>query len=118
MHLPARAGSHPSPSPLIQLALDPDSPRGQRLGQNHHLWRNGRLWWIAYTLIHDGWRQERVRHSLGTDDLAEARLRRDRILEHWRFASRAPAPAAVRQFGIALGSCEAGLIPRQAACDR
>ena len=47
---------------------------------NHHLWKNGRLWWIAFTLIHDGWRQERVRQSLGTDSLNEARRRRDAIL--------------------------------------
>ncbi len=47
---------------------------------NHHLWKNGRLWWIAFTLIHDGWRQERVRQSLGTDNLLEARRRRDSIL--------------------------------------
>ena len=47
---------------------------------NHHLWKNGRLWWIAFTLIHDGWRQERVRQSLGTDNIKEARRRRDSIL--------------------------------------
>lgn len=47
---------------------------------NHHLWKNGRLWWIAFTLIHDGYRQERVRQSLGTDNLNEARRRRDSIL--------------------------------------
>jgi hypothetical protein len=47
---------------------------------NHHLWKNGRLWWIAFTLIHDGYRQERVRQSLGTDNLSEARRRRDSIL--------------------------------------
>src|SRR5690242_21894299 len=47
---------------------------------NHHLWKNGRLWWIAFTLIHDGWRQERVRQSLSTDSLSEARRRRDAIL--------------------------------------
>jgi len=47
---------------------------------NHHLWKNGRLWWIAFTLIHDGWRQERIRQSLGTDNLPEARRRRDAIL--------------------------------------
>ena len=48
---------------------------------NHHLWRNGRLWWIACTVIYDGWRQERIRRSLGTDSLAEARRRRDLLLE-------------------------------------
>ena len=91
MHLPRRLGTDPRPTPLIQLALDPRSPRAARLGENHHLWRNGRLWWIAYTLLHDGWRQERVRHSLGTADVEEARQRRDRILAHWEHAARTPA---------------------------
>ena len=46
---------------------------------NHHLWRNGRLWWIAFT-IHRGHLQERVRFSLRTAEVEEARRRRDRIL--------------------------------------
>ena len=50
-------------------AIDPD----------HHLWRNGRLWWIAFT-VHRGHQQERVRFSLGTDDVVEARCLRDRAL--------------------------------------
>lgn len=87
MHLPRRLGTGDRPALLIRLALDPDSARAARLGENHHLWRNGRLWWIAYTLLHDGWRQERIRHSLGTADVVEARLRRDRILDHWRQAT-------------------------------
>jgi hypothetical protein len=56
------------------------SSRAFASNPNHHLWKNGRLWWIAFTLIHDGWRQERVRQSLGTDSLPEARRRRDAIL--------------------------------------
>jgi hypothetical protein len=44
------------------------------------LWRNGRLWWIAFTVHKDDWTAERVRRSLETDDLSEARRRRDRIL--------------------------------------
>jgi hypothetical protein len=55
------------------------------------LWRNGRFWWIAYTVIHDGWRQERIRQSLKTDDLGEARRRRDSIL-----ASVTPGHARLR----------------------
>jgi len=66
--------------PSLQVALSPQDRRFQRLGENHHLWRNGRFWWIAYTVIIDGWRQERIRHSLKTDDLTEARGRRDEIL--------------------------------------
>ena len=47
---------------------------------DHHLWRNGRRWWVAFTVHLPNWTQERVRRSLGTTDLAEARRRRDRIL--------------------------------------
>jgi hypothetical protein len=50
-----------------------------RANPDHHLWRNGRLWWIAFT-VHRGHQQERIRFSLATEDLAEARARRDRIL--------------------------------------
>ena len=47
---------------------------------NHHLWRNGRVWWIAFT-VHQGHRQERIRLSLGTHDVADARRRRDALLD-------------------------------------
>jgi hypothetical protein len=50
---------------------------------NHHLWRNGRLWWIAFTVVYDGWRQERIRRSLATPDLEEARRRRDGLLQEF-----------------------------------
>ena len=58
--------------PTTQLAPS----RASETNPNHHLWKNGRLWWLAVTLLHDGWRQERVRQSLGTDDILEARRRR------------------------------------------
>ncbi len=86
----------PSPRPSVELA----SSRAFANNPNHHLWKNGRLWWIAFTLIHDGWRQERIRQSLGTDNELEARRRRDAILS--LFASGAvngcvdPEPEAVR----------------------
>ncbi len=50
---------------------------------NHHLWRNGRLWWVAFTVHLPGWQKDRVRLSLGTDDVEEARRRRDRILHEY-----------------------------------
>lgn len=46
---------------------------------DHHLWKNGRLFWVAFTIHLPGWRKERVRRSLGTADLAEARRRRDAL---------------------------------------
>jgi len=55
--------------PIANLAAHPD----------HHLWRNGRLWWVAFTVHLPGWRKARVRRSLGTTDLDEARRRRDAL---------------------------------------
>jgi hypothetical protein len=67
---------------------------------NHHLWRNGRLWWIAFTVVYDGWRQERVRRSLGTADLEEARHRRDDVLRQYATPPNADV-VAFRQRGDA-----------------
>jgi hypothetical protein len=50
---------------------------------DHHLWRNGRLWWIAFTVHLPGWQKERVRLSLHTADVAEARRRRDDLLSRY-----------------------------------
>ena len=47
---------------------------------NHHLWNNHGTWWAHATVIHGGIRQERIRHSLGTRDVIEARQRRDMFL--------------------------------------
>ena len=48
---------------------------------NHHLWNNHGTWWVHATVLHRGLVQERIRRSLGTSDLAEARCRRDLFLE-------------------------------------
>jgi hypothetical protein len=66
--------------PVRTVSVELATSRAFANNPNHHLWKNGRLWWIAFTLIHDGWRQERVRQSLGTDNIKEARRRRDSIL--------------------------------------
>jgi len=58
-------------------------PRGSD-AQNHHLWRNGRLWWIAFTVHTPDGRGLRIRRSLGTTDVLEARIRRDEIFERAR----------------------------------
>ncbi len=83
------AQSHPYPYPKILedgpepafdlRRLDPDVDL-TRVEPDHHLWRNGRRWWVALTVLHDGWRQERVRVSLQTEDVVEARRRRDRLI--------------------------------------
>jgi hypothetical protein len=55
---------------------------------DHHLWRNGRLWWIAFTIHRSDWTAERIRRSLGTDDLSEARRRRDLIFRQYCLSGR------------------------------
>src|SRR5262245_8910579 len=87
--------------PTTQLAPS----RASETNPNHHLWKNGRLWWLAVTLLHAGWRQERVRQSLGTDDLTEARRRRDLVLA--RFAP--PAVSVGGRERTLLRSVDAGL---------
>jgi len=74
------SSSNPSSLPVRPVSVELATSRAFANNPNHHLWKNGRLWWIAFTLIHDGWRQERVRQSLGTDSISEARRRRDSIL--------------------------------------
>jgi hypothetical protein len=88
--------------PTTQLAPS----RASETNPNHHLWRNGRLWWLAVTLLHDGWRQERVRQSLGTADVLEARRRRDLVLA--RFAAPVAVPAAATP---AAGHARTGASP-------
>jgi hypothetical protein len=58
---------------------------------DHHLWRNGRLYWAAFTIHVEGWRIERIRRSLGTANVMEARQRRDTLMEEY-----------ARQSGVAL----------------
>ena len=66
---------------------DADSP-------NHHIWLNRRTWWVAFTILLDGYRQERVRQSLGTRDVETARNRRDELLRE--YASRPRVTLSVR----------------------
>lgn len=77
--IPVRAGRRGAARVPVVTAPAGSSPE---LHPDHHLWRNGRLWWIAFT-IHRGHLQERVRHSLGTADVVEARLRRDQVLRRY-----------------------------------
>jgi len=47
---------------------------------NHHLWNNNGTWWIHYTIYPTPVTVERIRHSLKTKNLPEARSRRDEII--------------------------------------
>ena len=55
------------------LRVDPENP-------NHHLWNNHGTWWLHYTLHLPDYTKRRIRRSLHTRDLHEARTRRDELL--------------------------------------
>ncbi len=56
----------------LSLRISDDNP-------NHHLWNNNGTWFVHYTVCEPGLSGVRRRHSLRTDDLREARQRRDRL---------------------------------------
>jgi hypothetical protein len=60
---------------------------------SHHLWDNGGTWWIHYTVHTEDGRVRRVRYSLGTADLEQARILRDAVFAAWTDgAERRPGP--------------------------
>jgi len=69
---------------------------------DHHLWWNRGTLWVAFCVIRDGYRQERIRTSLGTSDLQVARRRRDDVLQEWarcsdaKLSLRLPCPTLRR----------------------
>ena len=58
----------------LSIRLNSDNP-------NHHLWNNNGTWFIHYTVHPDALTAVRVRRSLGTAELSEARSRRDAYLD-------------------------------------
>ncbi len=57
--------------------------------ENHHLWNNHGTWWCHYTVHPTEWTKKRVRISLHTRDVHEARARRD---EHLAGLLETPPP--------------------------
>src|ERR1017187_6016098 len=48
---------------------------------NHHLWNNNGTWWMHYTEYPTPMTKERVRRSLQTKSVEQARLLRDEFLK-------------------------------------
>jgi hypothetical protein len=59
--------------PQLAARIKPGNP-------NHHLWNNNGTWFVHYVVHPTRFTKERVRHSLGTKSLEEARFRRDALL--------------------------------------
>jgi hypothetical protein len=84
--LPARFLMLPLPEGGSVVEAQPKrivSPRSARRplpNPNHHIWCNNGTYFIHVTLRLGGRRKLRLRKSLGTKDVGEARRRRDRFL--------------------------------------
>jgi hypothetical protein len=59
--------------PQLSLRTNLENP-------NHHLWNNNGTWFIHYVVHPTPITKERIRKSLGTKSLDEARAKRDAIL--------------------------------------
>ena len=55
---------------------------GAQGNRNHHLWNNNGTWWFHRTIYPTPITKQRIRQSLNTKDVDEARDRRDAILRH------------------------------------
>ncbi|MFV1995284.1 MAG: hypothetical protein ACC661_07590 [Verrucomicrobiales bacterium] len=68
------AASAPRSAPGFALAVrtDPGNP-------NHHIWKNRETWWCHFTVHLGDFSSQRVRRSLRTRDVEQARAKRDRL---------------------------------------
>ena len=66
----------------LSIRTNPENP-------NHHLWNNHGTWFVHYVVHPTPWTKERVRRSLGTRSLEEARRRRDQLFEEASLAEAA-----------------------------
>jgi hypothetical protein len=64
-----------APLAFLSIKIDSENP-------DHHLWNNHGTWWIHYTVHQPDYTKRRVRVSLETRNLREARHRRDTLLNH------------------------------------
>ena len=60
------------------------SRRQKTDGPNHHLWNNNGTWWFHGTVHRPDGTADRVRISLGTRELEQARRKRDLLFERFR----------------------------------
>src|SRR5262249_36921916 len=68
LHNPQIAMTH-----SLSIRLNPENP-------DHHLWNNNGTWWCHCTVHPTPFTKQRVRKSLRTKNLIQARARRDQLL--------------------------------------
>ena len=66
----------------------------RKYGANHHIWDNNGTWWCHLSLARRTGRAKRIRFSLRTNNVREARKRRDLIMN----ANEAKAKALIKSW--------------------
>lgn len=64
--------------------------------QNHHLWKNNGTWWCHFTLHGPDFTKRRIRLSLATRQVADARKRRDHLLSEQAWPLDAFGPLTLK----------------------
>ena len=74
---------------MTTTTIEVPSIRVHEDNANHHLWNNHGTWFLHYTIHPTPLTKQRIRRSLGTKDLEQARRRRDEIFSqlHARIAA-------------------------------
>jgi hypothetical protein len=67
-------------NPELAVRIDPDNP-------DHHIYNNNGTLWVHYTIYPTPVTAERIRKSLRTKDIVEARRLRDEIFAEFRLAA-------------------------------
>ncbi len=69
-----------SHAPWLTAGVKATISSRQGLNPDHNLWNNHGTWWAHFTVHLPDHTKRRLRFSLATKDLTEARRQRDRIL--------------------------------------
>jgi hypothetical protein len=69
--------------------------RGKGLNPNHHLWNNNGTWFVHFVTHPSPITKERVRRSLNTKNVVEARKRRDELFRRLVSARQPACPTVM-----------------------
>ena len=78
---------------LLIMSTSTPAIRTNPRNQNHHLYDNNGTWWIHFHVHHPDYTKSRIRESLGTKCLTNARELRDLALAHLALHAQLGEPA-------------------------
>lgn len=81
---------------------------------NHNIWNNNGTWWCHYTVHNEDYTKQRVRVSLGTNDVEIARALRDFLMQATpKIASNIPRISGQAMPNVGPDICESRAVARR-----